>query len=114
MDHIHPRKYFTEARLKRLSIPQEDREQMLGWHNDLANLQLLQGTVNMEKNGKTLDIFLEEMPTGVRKSFQASHYFPEGVSTDLAAFPEFFTEREDILRDRLATVLGVELQESVD
>jgi uncharacterized protein with ParB-like and HNH nuclease domain len=115
VDHIHPRKYFTEARLKRLGIrSQEDRGKMLGWYNDLANLQLLQGTVNMEKNGKTLDVFLEEMPTGVRKSFQTSHYFPKGVSTDLAAFPEFFTEREGILRDRLAKVLGVELQESID
>lgn len=115
VDHIHPRKYFTEARLKRLGIGSaEARAQMLEWYNDLANLQLLQGTVNMEKNGKTLDVFLDEMPESEQKSFRTAHFFPKKVDTSLASFQDFVIKREEILRERLANVLGVELQETVE
>ena len=87
---------------------------MLEWHHDLANLLLLPGVANIEKNGKTLDVFLSEMSDSEQKSFRTAHYFPKKVDTDLASFQEFILAREALLRDKLAMVLGVELQAPVE
>lgn len=77
--------------------------------NKLANLQLLQGTVNVEKNDMHLNKFLEEKLTDAeRKSFLTSHYFPDSITIDFVNFLQFYKLRKNILKDKLSTILKVE------
>jgi uncharacterized protein with ParB-like and HNH nuclease domain len=113
IDHLHPRKFFTDKHLRKAGVTDvEERQGMINSFNHLANLQLLQGTVNMEKNAKPLDEFLMGMTPRDRQQFRASHFFPKDVETDLASYSDFFAEREAVLRKRLAEVLNVELPQT--
>lgn len=49
VDHIFPRSRFTDARLRELEVPGDDHDMFQDAVNRLANLQLLEGPVNIAK-----------------------------------------------------------------
>ena len=109
-DHIHPKKYFTDKRLKKLGIePAEKREKYIARCNYLANLQLLQATPNLEKSDSPLEQWLPEHKS---KPVELQHYkdlhaFPADTSLAFDDFLEFFEKRQDIIRTRLMEILNV-------
>ena len=50
VDHIFPAARFTDSRLKGASVPDEKIPDFKDFKDRLANLQLLQGAVNIEKS----------------------------------------------------------------
>jgi len=109
-DHIHPKKYFTDKRLKALGIePAEKREEYIARCNCLANLQLLQATPNLEKSDSPLEQWLPEHKTTPVEldHYKALHVFPADCSLSFDDFLEFFEKRQDMIRSRLMEILNV-------
>ena len=111
VDHIFPRAMFNEKELKKHNIPQEKWPLWLEYYNDLANLQLLQGPVNIAKSDEAFETWIgKECPTSDKlTTYKDLHYIPD-VSLKFEDFPIFLEEREKILRVKLADVLDVRIK----
>src|SRR5699024_10166226 len=82
-DHIHPRKYFSDAKLKKQGISDVEKVNKFQERRDkIANLQLLTASRNEEKSGKLFkDWFEENYDSEVSKNnFKSFHFFPEEES----------------------------------
>jgi hypothetical protein len=108
VDHIFPRAMFTTKELKKHNISPDKWPLWLEHYNDLANLQLLQGPVNIAKSDETFDTWIaKECPTLDKlAAYKALHFIPSG-SLKFEDFPEFLEEREKLIRAKLAEVLDV-------
>lgn len=89
---------FTNKRLAKAGIGDEDIEFFMENFNSLANLQLLEGVPNQEKSGKDFDAWLTEKYSSKadRKDYMAKHYIPD-VDLSLGNFREFIEKREKML-----------------
>ena len=110
IDHIHARSYFTRAKLKKEGVSDEDIEFYMDAVDRLPNLQLLEGVVNQEKlAAKFKDWLPKTCPSKpAQATFCSKHYIPD-VDLSLTNFQEFFSERREALKQRLAIVLDVKL-----
>lgn len=116
-DHIHPKKYFTDKRLKKLGIePAERRQEFIARCNCLANLQLLQATPNLEKSDRPLAQWLpEHKSTPVElQHYKEMHAFPTDGSLTFDDFLEFFEARQKLIRSQLVEILKVKRPEQED
>ena len=112
VDHIFPRAMFNSKELKKHDIPQENWPLWMDHYNDLANLQLLQGPVNIAKSDEPFETWIsKECPAPDKLAiYKQLHLIPE-VSLEFENFPRFLEEREKIIRKKLAEVLDVLLSE---
>ena len=110
IDHIFPRAMFNRKELERRGIPQDHWHLWLDHVNDLGNLQLLQGAVNIIKSDQDFEGWLQgQCPTpNDLKSYCDLHLIPE-VELSFETFPEFLEARETLLRKTLADLLDVTL-----
>ena len=97
-DHIFPKKLFTEKRLRKRGISDNDIGFYLDNYNCLANLQLLEGVPNQEKSGKDFDYWIKEKypNDNDRKAYMEKHYIPD-VDLSLGNFREFIEERQKLI-----------------
>jgi len=112
VDHIFPRAMFTSKELRKHNIAQENWSLWLDHYNDLGNLQLLQGPVNIAKSDESFDTWItKECPTPEKlAAYKGLHFIPD-CSLKFEDFPVFLEEREKILRTKLADVLDVQISE---
>ena len=112
VDHIFPRAIFNSKELKKHNIPQENWPHWSDHYNDLANLQLLQGPVNIAKSDEPFETWIaKECPTPDKLAvYKQLHLIPD-VSLKFEKFPTFLEEREKIIRNKLAEALDVILSE---
>jgi hypothetical protein len=110
-DHIFPKKNFTARKLTSLGIDRGSHDFYLDNFNCIANLQLIEGLVNTEKNAKQLDEWLNENYPDVmqRTNYFNLHFFPINASVTFDHFTEFITNRKQIIRERLQRLLNPEL-----
>lgn len=112
VDHIFPKSKFIPEELKRHNIPSDMWALWLDHSNDIANLQLLQGPVNISKSDQYFDSWLTHV---CRTEEELSHYkhnhFIPACSLRFEDFPTFLEERERLLKQQLAQELGVNLLE---
>ena len=106
-DHIFPKKLFTEKRLRKRGISDNDIEFYLENYNCLANLQLLEGVPNQEKSGKDFDCWIEEKypNNNDRKAYMERHYIPD-VDLSLGNFREFIEERQKLIVSAFKNLLA--------
>lgn len=97
-DHIFPKKLFTEKRLKKRGIKEENIEFYLDNYNYLANIQLLEGVPNQEKSGTDFDVWIKEKYPNKddRKAYMERNYIPD-IDLSLENFKEFIEEREKLI-----------------
>lgn len=102
IDHIFPKSQFTYKRLERRGIDAESIQNYLDKFNYIGNLQLLDGTLNKEKNDTDFDIWLNDnfIDEGKLKDYKQKHYIPD-VDLKFTNFEEFFAEREKLLLAQL-------------
>ena len=109
-DHIHPKKHFTRKRLEKLGIITVDqREAYLKRFNNLPNLQLLEGTLNMEKSDTLLNVWLDETYPKEQQlhQYKSINLIPEDLSTELDNFIPFFDARKQLIKSKLTGILNV-------
>lgn len=105
-DHMHPYAGFTTNRLKKVMLPDGshlDEVKIYDWQhrrNTLANLQLLEGRENEQKNKTPLADWLQSP-----ENAQNAKYLPFGISYDLGNFEEFMEKRQELMAEELKRIL---------
>lgn len=113
VDHIHPQRFFTNAKLASQGIELLKFPDYQNRYNRLANLQLLPATENTEKNGKPFETWLQATypSASERAAFVSEHTIPTDVSYAFNEFIAFYEARKKLMIKKYAVLLGVELKE---
>ncbi len=105
LDHVFPRKLFKIASLQVAGVPPQDVERYQEMVNGLANLQLLEGPENLEKQGaKPLGWASSRYGDGLQNYLLVNDL--GALSDDLSTFATFYEKRRDRMASRLGTLLG--------
>lgn len=105
IDHVFPKSHFNKVRLKKVGLEAE-QERLLQLANSLANLQLLDGAANVEKQASLpVQWIMKAIPDDEgRKAYQDRHML-EDLPEDLHGFEDFVTKRRDALSVKLKALL---------
>lgn len=103
VDHIHPKSLFTTNKLRKLNIHEDDIEVYKENVNNLGNLQLLEGQLNIEKNDKEFNLWIsqEYYDDNMKNDYMQKHYIPN-VDLSISNFKEFIEKRNNIIRLELS------------
>ena len=107
VDHIFPSSRFADRRLKASGVP-EDKVTYFGERKDgLANLQLLRGEVNTEKNATMPAEWLSRtyIDDTSRRAYQERHLLGD-VPEPITEFVTFYDARRERLKERIKELLG--------
>lgn len=109
IDHVFPKSLFTPAKLKKAKVPDDEIEPFREIVNLLPNLQLLEGSENIEKLASMPAEWVKNQypATSARTNYCNNHLLGE-VPETLVEFRKFYEARRDALRKRLAAMLAVE------
>jgi len=114
VDHIFPRSRFTRARLSRAGVPDAEIQDFIDLVNGLPNLQLLPGTVNVQKQDvmpldwvRQLWPGEDEQHEAARDSHLAMHDMLD-LPEEIVNFPFFYEQRKARMRARLGKLLNAQ------
>ena len=99
-DHMHPQSKFTQAKLSKLGLSEEQIEDWISKRDELPNLQLLKGTENKAKQAKLLKTWIENHEPN-EAIYRKENYVPAKQSLDFEDFEAFFEKRKILLKKRL-------------
>ena len=106
VDHVFPRSRFTDAKLKKAGVPEERVEEFKEMADSVPNLQLLEGTKNIEKQASMPAAWLgKALPDSKRDHYRGVHMLGE-VPEAITEFGEFHDARRKVLRARIEKLLG--------
>lgn len=102
IDHMYPKSKFTAKKLSKKGVPESEIQFYIDNVNYLGNLQLLEQLPNIEKKDKDFEDWLDENYADKQKrtDYMTKHYIPS-VSLAFTNFQEFFTKREELLKQAL-------------
>jgi len=107
VDHIYPKGRFTVTKLRGLGIDPNEIDTLIEQSNRLANLQLLEGSINNEKRQKMPHEWYSTLwPDAAARN---NHLQSQGIATlpaTLAEFSTFYEQRRQTLRSRIGQVLN--------
>ncbi|MEV1288752.1 DUF262 domain-containing protein [Micromonospora sp. NPDC049679] len=108
VDHVYPRSRFTAARLRAAGIPDGDIPAYLERVDRLANLQLLEGTENVDKRASLPSDWASRAypDPAARAGYVARNDLGELPALD--DFLRFYDRRRELMRERLLDLLGVD------
>ncbi|RKN47716.1 DUF262 domain-containing protein [Micromonospora endolithica] len=108
VDHVYPRSRFTAARLRNAGIPEEDIPVYLDRADRLANLQLLEGTENVDKRAAMPSDWVRRAhpDPGALSGYLARNDL--GDLPPLSDFLSFYDRRRALMRERLISLLGID------
>ncbi|WP_271439629.1 DUF262 domain-containing protein [Pontixanthobacter luteolus] len=106
-DHIHPKSLFKKKLLKKEGMSDEKIDKYLARVNELANLQLMQETQNIEKSAKPFADWLSDTYPGKadQDSFLLQNHITAEMPLDFDRFNKFYKLRRALLRKKLAKLL---------
>ena len=106
IDHVFPISKFSAARLRKAGVGEEAMEQFAPTANELPNLQLLEGSINMEKRAKMPKDWLASLVSNNTdvKHYCENHALGE-VPDCIEKFHAFAEARRDLLRQKLRKLL---------
>lgn len=107
VDHVFPTSGFTTRKLSKAGFTVDQIDEMQGWANTMANLQLLEGQLNKEKNATLPHAWLKtSFESKVsRKNYCNLHALGD-VPKDLTDFIAFAEARVGLLYSRLSKDLN--------
>ena len=107
IDHVFPKSRFTPTRLRAAGVAEERIGEFSYKCESLANLQLLDRTVNNEKRATLpadwLDVHCPDDPS--RQAYCDRHLLGD-VPRDITGFMEFYEARRERLRQRIAELIN--------
>ena len=106
VDHVFPRARFSKSKLRALGLGDEQIEDWQEQRDGIANLQLLDGHANLEKQAALPGPWMRQMfqDESRRRGYCEQHLLGE-VPEDLAGFSSFYAARRERLRHRLLELL---------
>lgn len=107
IDHIYPKAKLTSKYLKKFGLDKSDLINEKNEENFLANLQLLEGTLNLEKNDKEPEEWINSQYKSdeERKEYLRKNYIPEDIELTIVNYEEFFNKREELIFEKLKEIL---------
>lgn len=110
VDHVFPKSRFTRSKLQKAGVEEQAISEFLELSQQLCNLQLLPGPVNVQKQAMMPLEWLESMYTdAAQRSMWLTTYDAEGLPASMADFRGFALARRERMRQRLSSYLGVDL-----
>jgi|SRR5215213_417752 len=107
LDHIHPKSKFKRRDLLKKGVPEDQIEFYLDKVDGLANLQLLEGLINTEKQATDFQEWLDDEYSGpARTEFMQKHYIPDLVLS-LRNFEEFTVRRKNLMKAKFESLLAL-------
>ena len=107
IDHVFPISRFTTQRLLRSGVPEAKIEHFQELANSLANLQLLEGALNVEKRAVLPAEWLAKRYAieSDQTHYAKIHEFGE-LPLDILLFDQFVQDRKERLRTRIASIVN--------
>ncbi len=107
IDHIFPKSKFTPTRLKAAGVDDERVEEFRDHCERIANLQLLDRSVNNEKRATLPAQWLEVhcLNDQARQSYCDRHQLGD-VPWEITGFLEFYAGRREGLRERIGRLVN--------
>ncbi len=108
-DHLHPHSFFNKKNLRKLGLDENTIDTYQAKCNQLANLQLLQATQNIEKRDKYLDEWVKETYPAAQDqmAFKLQNHIEADQSLAFEGFLEFMSARRKNIKAKLMKLLGV-------
>ncbi len=107
VDHIFPRSRFTKTRLRTANVPDDKIDDFIQLRDGLANLQLLQGSDNLEKHAKMPAEWLDENnPDPANKQAYQDRHLLGKVPDSITEFNKFYEIRRERLKVKIKQILG--------
>lgn len=111
IDHIFPKtRCNTENKLRKEGVLDSDIGFYLENYNYLANLQLLDGTLNQEKNKALFNEWLDEnYPKGSpqRETYLRTNYIPSDIDLSFLNFKEFISRRKQLMSEAFKKQIAI-------
>ncbi|WP_017245160.1 MULTISPECIES: DUF262 domain-containing protein [Stutzerimonas] len=106
VDHIYPQARFTKPQLRKAGIPEDQVEEVADKANRLANLQLLEGSINNQKRQRMPHAWYAQFKPDVlaRQQYLAGLEITD-LPESLADFLLFYELRRKALRARIVSAL---------
>ena len=107
VDHIFPASRFTDRRLKGAYVPEDKIATFKERKDRLANLQLLQGALNIEKNATMPAEWLSKTYSNdaSRREYEERHLLGR-LPDSISEFDTFYDARREQLKERIWQLLG--------
>ncbi len=107
VDHIFPISRFKKNTLRKIGFDQDQIEILKRRVNEIPNLQLLEGAINIEKRATMPNEWLVSHKSSLdgQKHYREQHALGE-IPDDLSGFELFFAARRERLRTALGKLLG--------
>jgi len=106
IDHIFPQANFTKTKLRKSKFSEDEIDLYQNMRDNLANLQLLDGSANLEKQQTMPSQWLQNMYPNVesQKNYCEKHLLGD-VPETMAEFEGFFKQRKAMLRQQIGKIL---------
>ena len=106
IDHIYPRTQFYQRRLRK-TFSKDEIEEYQSLKERLANLQLLEGTLNQEKSGLLPSEWMKRAfkSRNDREAYMSRHLL-DGIEADISGFKDFYLGRRQRLIEHLTRTLN--------
>ena len=107
VDHIFPSARFTDRRMKDAGVAEDKVSCFKERKDGLANLQLLPGEVNTEKNATMPAAWLSRTQSddASRRDYEERHLLGD-VPGSITEFDTFYDARRELLKERIRELLG--------
>lgn len=111
-DHMHPESICKNKKnIKDNSESKKMNEDTVNFikenYNKIANLQLLEGTINESKNCTPLEKWVNDKHSNDKESYLKSNYVDVSVSLKLDDFVDFYNKRRDKLFNKFKEIFKV-------
>lgn len=106
MDHIFPRALFGKTKLREFGLSEDEIDAYQEMRDGLANMQLLEGLVNIEKQQILPAEWLRRMfpDHQTRENYCAQHLLGH-VPEEMQEFSAYYAQRKKRLRERIGQLL---------
>jgi len=107
IDHIFPKSRFTGSQLRKAGVSEEDIDEFREMVNGLPNLQLLEGTENIEKRASLPSEWIARTcSTDSERTNYCDNHLLGDVPESLHEFRDFYNARLRALRSRIIELLA--------
>ncbi|WP_288650939.1 DUF262 domain-containing protein [Pseudomonas sp. UBA5568] len=106
VDHIYPQARFTKPQLHKAGIPEDLVPEVADKSNRLANLQLLEGSINNQKRQKMPhEWYAQFKPDAIARQHYLAGLEIADLPESLCDFLVFYEQRRKALRGRIVSAL---------
>ena len=107
IDHVFPKSRFTPTRLRRAGVSDEQHGNFADCANRIANLQLLDGNTNMEKQAALpADWIAKHFKSDQARQQYRDRYLLGEVPEQITGFMDFYEARRKRLQERITRLVN--------